>query len=92
MECDALKTRHPIVAFNFDFHPVAGLWSINHESPTSTGHIKGSHYRGKVRCLMEPMGHWFDLVPGAGLEPATFGCLRHRKGFARHTIAIKAAL
>ncbi len=28
------------------------------------------------------------VVPGAGLEPATFGCLRHRKGFARHTIAL----
>ena len=33
-----------------------------------------------------------SVVPGAGLEPATFGCLRHRKGFARHTIAVKAAL
>ncbi len=32
------------------------------------------------------------LVPGAGLEPATFGCLRHHKGLARHTIALEAAL
>ena len=32
------------------------------------------------------------VVPGAGLEPATFGCLRHHKGLARHTIALEAAL
>ncbi len=24
------------------------------------------------------------MVPGAGLEPATFGCLRHLRGFAPH--------
>ena len=39
------------------------------------------------------LGHEMGVVvPGAGLEPATFGCLRHHKGLARHTIALEAAL
>jgi len=47
---------------------------------------RGGDWQGMLTALL------FELVPGAGLEPATFGCLRHHKGFARHTIALKAAL
>ena len=92
MEDDALKHGLPIVTFNLEVYPLAWTWNINHESPSGREHIKGSQIAFPLNRLSGVYARLHVLVPGAGLEPATFGCLRHHKGFARHTIALKAAL